>query len=667
MGNGCTKLPDDYEIQVKTGDVKGAGTDSNVYIILISESGIQSRAIHLDCKWRDDFEKGNVDSFKVGGISQLGSIGKIVLWRDSSGLNDDWFVQWVKVKNLHALHENLDCFPMNRWIFHDRRIVITKYDSILPQFDENQEQRALEILEKRRTYGLTRKKPGIPKQISKFPRDEHFSNDYKWDIQSSKYRLMAQSKITQLTTDSWESLEDFKNIYLGKFSVPEGTKYWKDDRNFGRQRLQGCNPNVIRLCKDIPPNFQVSPAMVRPFLEGLSLEEAIEINKIYIVNYKDVLAISCMDNKKLAVPMALFYVDKQGDLIPIAIQLFQKPAEDNPVFLPSDPEYTWMLAKMYFNNADCSYHQACTHLGFTHLVAESVCVGTHRQLSPSHPLFRLLAPHFLYIVAINTLALNKLIAPNGWIDNTMTCKANGIVEIIQKSWSKWRMDVQGWLPNDLASRGVDDHDALPYYPYRDDAILLHHVIWDYVREVLEGYYDTPQKLAKDWEIQEWGKMLVDECEGLGIKGVPGDGCFTDLEDLIQTVTSVIFICSVGHAASNFGQYDEYAFPPNYPAILRGHPPTDKTVLSAKDIVSQLPRKDTTLSIMVVTKILSDRGTNSLGNFEVQYMHDPIGITAIERFKTKLAEVGKIIDERNKHRQFPYPYLHPLEVPNSISI
>ncbi|CAB4043338.1 arachidonate 5-lipoxygenase-like, partial [Paramuricea clavata] len=127
----------------------------------------------------------------------------------------------------------------------------------------------------------------------------------------------------------------------------------------------------------------------------------------------------------------------------------------------------------------------------------------------------------------------------------------------------------------LVIKQVDDYDALPYYPYRDDAILLHHVIWDYVREVLEGHYDTPQKLVKDWEIQEWGKMLVDEGEGLGIKGVPGDGSFTDLEDLIQTVTSVIFICSVGHAASNFGQYDDYAFPPNYPAILRGNPPTDK--------------------------------------------------------------------------------------------
>ena len=35
---------------------------------------------------------------------------------------------------------------------------------------------------------------------------------------------------------------------------------------------------------------------------------------------------------------------------------------------------------------------------------------------------------------------------------------------------------------------VDDYEALPCYPYRDDAILLHHVIWDYVREVLEGHY-----------------------------------------------------------------------------------------------------------------------------------------------------------------------------------
>ena len=55
----------------------------------------------------------------------------------------------------------------------------------------------------------------------------------------------------------------------------------------------------------------------------------------------------------------------------------------------------------------------------------------------------------------------------------------------------------------------------------------------------------------------------------------GDGKFTVLEDLIKAVTSIIFISSVGHSAANFAQYDEYAFPPNYPAFLRGKPPTNK--------------------------------------------------------------------------------------------
>jgi hypothetical protein len=41
--------------------------------------------------------------------------------------------------------------------------------------------------------------------------------------------------------------------------------------------------------------------MVRLFLEGRSLQEAIEINKIYIVNYKDVLDICCADNRKVIV------------------------------------------------------------------------------------------------------------------------------------------------------------------------------------------------------------------------------------------------------------------------------------------------------------------------------------------------------------------------------
>lgn len=81
---------------------------------------------------------------------------------------------------------------------------------------------------------------------------------------------------------------------------------------------------------------------------------------------------------------------------------------------------------------------------------------------------------------------------------------------------------------------------------------------------------------------------------LFIQGVFGDGKFSDLEDLIKAVTSIIFISSVGHSAANFAQYDEYAFPPNYPAFLRGKPPNSKvmvwgncrTVCSHPDVLIQ---------------------------------------------------------------------------------
>jgi arachidonate 5-lipoxygenase len=138
--------------------------------------------------------------------------------------------------------------------------------------------------------------------------------------------------------------------------------------------------------------------------------------------------------------------------------------------------------------------------------------------------------------------------------------------------------------------------------------------------------------------------------------------------LIGALTAIIYTSSVGHAAANFAQYDEYAFPPNYPSLMRvAGPPTDKSPRTEQDVIDCLPEKEKTLSIMLVTKILSDRGTNSLGDFEVEYQFDPIGKKAVESFRKDLLRVGAIIDERNAKRSSPYLYLHPKEVPNAISI
>lgn len=48
------------------------------------------------------------------------------------------------------------------------------------------------------------------------------------------------------------------------------------------------------------------------------------------------------------------------------------------------------------------------------------------------------------------------------------------------------------------------------------------------------------------------------------QGVPE---FENIENVVTTLTSFIFICSVEHSAANFPQFDHYGYPPNHPAIL----------------------------------------------------------------------------------------------------
>ena len=69
-----------------------------------------------------------------------------------------------------------------------------------------------------------------------------------------------------------------------------------------------------------------------------------------------------------------------------------------------------------------------------------------------------------------------------------------------------------------------------------------------------------------------------------IKGLPfipprvevnDDHYFSRREQLTNTITAIIFICSVGHSITHARQYEEYAYPMNYPAVLHGEPPRDK--------------------------------------------------------------------------------------------
>lgn len=51
--------------------------------------------------------------------------------------------------------------------------------------------------------------------------------------------------------------------------------------------------------------------------------------------------------------------------------------------------------------------------------------------------------------------------------------------------------------------------------------------------------------------------------------------FNSVEEVIDVVTVIISTCSLGHAAANFQQYEQYGFVPNYPGILLSEVPKEK--------------------------------------------------------------------------------------------
>ncbi|XP_053381755.1 polyunsaturated fatty acid 5-lipoxygenase-like [Mercenaria mercenaria] len=540
------------------------------------------------------------------------------------------------------------------------------------------EDRKLDLQHMRELYELTEEPlPGCPPLVKQLPLEETFSFSYEFDLEAKIVALTADATFEELIYGEFHDIEDMKNVFhrvLNVFPEPSNLNRWRDDVLFGMQRLMGVNPNVIRLCTKIPENLAVDDHMLKPFLENMSLSQALQEKRIFVIDYKILEKVDPKEGYVITAPIALFYQRYDGNLVPVAIQLFQKPGDDNPVFLPSDPMNTWILAKMWFNVADANYHQSVTHLGFTHLKMTGIVVCTHRQMHKSHPIYKLLMPHFLYLLAINHVGIPLLLDRNGYVDKVLTLGSDGMEELIKHKNRNWRMDIEGDLLSDLKTRGVYDPDnpnLLPHYYYRDDALKLYECIHSYVRKYLDLYYRSDGDVKEDYELQNWRKELETPTEeqGLGILGVYGvDGKFTTKDHVYRILTNIIFTCSVQHAAVNFRQYEEYAFPPNYPASLRGHPPHNKEHIDDGQLLRSLPDEETMYNTMIITRVLSTQGMNKLGDFEVEYITDKEALKVVAEFRSDLKKIAEANIRSNKERRHEkYTCLNPSAVPNSISI
>ncbi|XP_043691954.1 probable linoleate 9S-lipoxygenase 5 [Telopea speciosissima] len=519
-----------------------------------------------------------------------------------------------------------------------------------------------------------------------------------------------------------------------KFPTPQVIKEdkfaWRSDEEFAREMLAGLNPVCIRRLEEFPPASKLDPIVygnqtssitrehIEENLNGLTIDEAIENNKLFILDHHDALMpyvrrINTTSTKTYATRTLLF-LKEDGTLKPLAIELsLPHPDGDqhgaiSKVFTPAEQGVeasVWQLTKAYAAVNDSGVHQLISHWLHTHAAIEPFVIAMNRQLSVLHPIHKLLQPHFRDTMNINALARQVLINAGGALEHTVF-QDKFAMEMTAMDYKSWVFTEQS-LPADLIKRGMAVPDSnsphglsllIEDYPYAVDGLEIWSAIEAWVHDYCSFYYPKDEIIQSDSELQSWWAELRDVGHG-DKKDEPWWPKMQTLDELTQTCTIIIWIASALHAAVNFGQYPYGGYLPNRPSISRHFMPepgspeyaeleSDPDTVFLKTITSQLQ----TLLGMSLIEILSRHCSDEvyLGQRDTpEWTSDTTPLKAFEEFGKRLVKIENRIIEMNNDKRWrnrrgpvnmPYTLLYPdtsnytgvggltgRGIPNSVSI
>uniref|UniRef100_A0A9I9D8L2 Lipoxygenase n=1 Tax=Cucumis melo TaxID=3656 RepID=A0A9I9D8L2_CUCME len=549
---------------------------------------------------------------------------------------------------------------------------------------------------------------------------EHNSNLFETKHPSPFARLV------QILTDKAMDI-----LLLHSSQTSYGDKFfWFRDEEFARQTLAGLNPYSIRLVTEWPLKSELDPSIygspesaitdeiVEQQIKGImSLDEALKQKKLFILDYHDVFIpyvakVRKLKGRTLYGSRTLFFLNPDGTLRPLAIELSRPPIDNEPqwkdVFTPCWDAYglwLWRIAKAHVLAHDSGHHQLITHWLRTHCCVEPYVIATHRQLSAVHPIYRLLHPHFRYTMAINAAAREGLINVEGLIENIFSTGKYSM-EISSLVYDKqWQFNLEA-LPADLIHRGLaveDPHAAhglklsIEDYPFANDGLILWDAIKEWATEYVNHYYPNPSVVNSDDELQAWWTEIrtVGHADK---KDEPWWPILNTPKDLIDIVTTIIWVTSGHHAAVNFGQYSFAAsYYPARPSLTRLNIPTEQPNSQLWNCFLENPENvfletfpshfQATL-LLSILKILSSHSPDEEylgGDMEAAWEDEDVIKEAFYKFRAKLQNLEVIIDERNANPNLknrhgaagigPYQLLKPFSepgvtargVPNSVSI
>ncbi|HWT03984.1 MAG TPA: lipoxygenase family protein [Pyrinomonadaceae bacterium] len=494
--------------------------------------------------------------------------------------------------------------------------------------------------------------------------------------------IFADIEVWKLET--WNSviskLDDYKKIFT-LFAVPDiaQNQTWQDDGVFGSQRLAGLNPLAVSLVTEEGEGVnwgalsqKLSPAILGAQYDGQALTDIMQDGRLYVTDYVSLQGVVPEGQFQMA-PVALYVKPRDfPGLMPLAIQLTQNPGDDYAYLAPQGPQnevdYRWLMAKSYLQCADLSQNQIINHLALTHLIEEAFALATHRHLAWQHPLFRLLDKHLTALMVINQLGMITLVNPGGLVDKVLDVRLAGAMKLIETAYASWTFDDMG-LPAQLKGRGVSDTGQLPYYPYRDDGLLIWNRLGQYVDEYLGLYYKSDGDVTGDYELQNWAQQLSGASDS-GAGKVPGfPNQITTRAQLSDIIQRIIWTAGPQHAAVNFPQTEFTNFIPNAPGAITAEPP--QGVVDESALVGLLPGKDATAAQFQTTYALAYYHYDQLLDYHL--CAEDGSEQLVRKYQQLLVATDRaVIVERNQQRAaqpglLAYPYFLPENIPNSTSV
>jgi arachidonate 15-lipoxygenase len=351
-------------------------------------------------------------------------------------------------------------------------------------------------------------------------------------------------------------------------------------------------------------------------------------------------------------------------LRPVAIQTSPGAA----VVFPDAGE-SWEVAKLIVNMADGNHHELISHLGLTHLLMEPFVITTHRCLHPTHPLHVLLAPHFAGTLFINHAARVLLVANGGVVDKLLTGTIETSRQLAADAVKAVRYN-ETFLPLALAARGVDNVQALPDYPYRDDALALWSAIHAWIAAYLEIYYPVEVDVLADQELQAWVAELASDQGGriqdIGDGQVDGTPRIETAAYLAKLLTQIVFTASVQHAAVNFPQRTIMSFTPAMPLAAYAPFPA-RPGTPATRVLDILPPLQMGFLQQAAGTVLGGVYYTSLGQYGSEFA-TPQTTDALSAFQRALQQIEADIRRKTTlDERSAYTTLLPSLIPQSVNI